>query len=275
MVRGVYFTSGTQEGSPIDRIMGQLARALRLEQRLLPPNPTSGKAYFITRLIKDVIFAETGLAGTNIRWERRRAALQWSVLAAGLLFAACAITAWTISFSKNATYVANVDAKLQAVAKQVNDLQGRQNPDVVALLPTLDSVRTLAATGGAADTSEPWSMGFGLYQGRKLGAASRAAYQRLIQDAFLPRLQARIEQQLRARDAQNPDLLYEALKAYVMLGDPQHFDADSLKAYITADWDTHLPRDVTSEQRKDLVSHLDALLAQGPLASPILPIANS
>ena len=36
VIRGVYFTSGTQEGSPIDRVMGALARGFGLERRLLP-----------------------------------------------------------------------------------------------------------------------------------------------------------------------------------------------------------------------------------------------
>ena len=36
-VRGVYFTSGTQEGSPIDRVMGSLARSFGLERALLAP----------------------------------------------------------------------------------------------------------------------------------------------------------------------------------------------------------------------------------------------
>ncbi|MGZ5171983.1 MAG: type VI secretion system membrane subunit TssM, partial [Burkholderiales bacterium] len=44
LVRGVYFTSGTQEGSPIDRIMGAFARALRLERKMVAPQRPSGKS---------------------------------------------------------------------------------------------------------------------------------------------------------------------------------------------------------------------------------------
>ena len=45
LVRGVYFTSGTQEGSPIDRIVGGLARALRLERKMLASQRPSGKSF--------------------------------------------------------------------------------------------------------------------------------------------------------------------------------------------------------------------------------------
>ncbi|MFL6662556.1 MAG: type VI secretion system membrane subunit TssM, partial [Rhizobacter sp.] len=43
-VRGVYFTSATQEGTPMDRALGGLARALGLASRILPPARPSGKA---------------------------------------------------------------------------------------------------------------------------------------------------------------------------------------------------------------------------------------
>jgi type VI protein secretion system component VasK len=36
-VRGVYFTSGTQEGSPIDRVMGSLSRSFGIERAMLAP----------------------------------------------------------------------------------------------------------------------------------------------------------------------------------------------------------------------------------------------
>src|SRR6185295_3849636 len=55
MLRGVYFTSGTQEGTPLDRVMTSLARAYGLQQSPLPNNVASGKSYFITRLLKSVI----------------------------------------------------------------------------------------------------------------------------------------------------------------------------------------------------------------------------
>ncbi|MBK7366027.1 MAG: hypothetical protein IPI97_13945 [Nitrosomonas sp.] len=46
LLRGVYFTSGTQEGNPIDRVMANLARSLQLDRKLLFPNRPSGKSFF-------------------------------------------------------------------------------------------------------------------------------------------------------------------------------------------------------------------------------------
>ena len=45
LLRGVYLTSGTQEGNPIDRVMGTLGRAFRLERKLLEPLVPSGSSF--------------------------------------------------------------------------------------------------------------------------------------------------------------------------------------------------------------------------------------
>jgi len=61
-LRGVYFTSGTQDGNPIDRVLVALARTFKLE-RANSANPGgTGKSYFLTRLLREVVFSEEQLA---------------------------------------------------------------------------------------------------------------------------------------------------------------------------------------------------------------------
>jgi type VI secretion system protein ImpL len=75
-VRGVYFTSGTQEGSPIDRVMGSLARSFGIERAMLAPQKSSGRSYFLTALLREVVFPEQRLAGADVKLERRRHTLR-------------------------------------------------------------------------------------------------------------------------------------------------------------------------------------------------------
>ena len=267
MLRGVYFTSGTQEGSPLDRMLGNLGRALQLERKVLPPQVPSGKSYFITRLLSELVIPEAGLAGSNLRWERRRALLQLAGLALAAVLTLGAVAAWAISYNKNRAYIADVQSRLRTVTQQIEALARQRDTSLVDLLPTLKAVRDMAQVSSGLPGKVPWSMGFGLYQGGKLEAAARHAYQRLLRDVFLPRLENRVRQQLQADGAGNPELLYEGLKAYIMLHDSKHFSADALKAFITADWAGSLPRDVVNEQRKELEGHLDALLASGDALS--------
>src|SRR5688572_17393593 len=76
LLRGVYFTSGTQEGTPIDRLLGAIGRKFAVSADAVMQPPGRGKAYFIEKLLKDVVFAESGLAGVNRRFEFQMAAAQ-------------------------------------------------------------------------------------------------------------------------------------------------------------------------------------------------------
>jgi type VI secretion system protein ImpL len=135
-------------------------------------------------------------------------------------------------------------------------------------MPALDAVRQIAITPAIAH-GVPLSMGYGLFQGDKLAAAAGQAYDRLLEQAFLPRLALRIEEQLRGANANDLEFAYEALKAYLMLNDSAQFDPEALKAWIRFDWERTLPRETTQAQRAELDGHLDALFARGALASPV------
>jgi type IV/VI secretion system ImpK/VasF family protein len=63
LLRGIYLASATQEGSPIDRVLATLSRSFNLERKVQPPTVGTGKGFFLRRLLRDVIFAEAGIAG--------------------------------------------------------------------------------------------------------------------------------------------------------------------------------------------------------------------
>jgi type VI secretion system protein ImpL len=61
-LRGVYYTSGTQDGNPIDRVLVALARTFRLERSNGQGSGGTGKSFFLTRLLREVVFSESELA---------------------------------------------------------------------------------------------------------------------------------------------------------------------------------------------------------------------
>ena len=200
LLRGIYFTSGTQEGTPIDRLLGAIAQRFGLEQSSLVAFSGSGRSYFITTLLREVIFREASLVSTNPRAERRRNILRWSSYGAlGLLFlTACG--AWTYSYVQNREMEADVTASISAANAEASRLNTPvlKDEDPSLVLGALDKLRHLPQGYDVEPTAVPLSMKFGLYQGGPLHSEAVAAYQRGLNRLLLPRLVARLQKQLAA-----------------------------------------------------------------------------
>ncbi len=250
LLRGVYFTSGTQEGSPIDRLIGSMAQSMGLDRA-----HGTGRSYFIEKLFTAVAFAERGLVGSDPKVERRRKWIARGALALSVALVLVVGTLWTLSYRANQQYIAEVDSRLKPLGKSVQELSPAQR-EVIEVLPLLNAVRRLA------NDPPSWAEGLGLYQGDMLESESDSVYRKLLIAIFAPRLVTRIEEQLYAGGPS--DYLYEGLKAYLMLADSEHYDADFIKAWISLDWERHLPRDLAPEQRQALEQHLSALFDKRP-----------
>jgi type VI secretion system protein ImpL len=270
-LRGVYFTSGTQEGTPIDRVLGALARTFGVERRLTPPAAAKGRSYFLNHLLRRVVFVEQYLVGQNAEVERRSARLRLAGLAALSLATLTLLIGWGFSYLGNQRYIADIEAKLPALKDTVAALPPTSGSDPSALPEALAALRDAAQPPGFALDHPPLSLGFGLFQGDKLDAGAQVSYHRLLQRALAPRVAARLEERLRTANRDNLEFAYESLKAYLMLYNPEHLDKPGLQAWVGLDWDANLEGSLGPEKVALLKNHLDALLSRGgfELAQPI------
>ncbi|HSW25337.1 MAG TPA: type VI secretion protein IcmF/TssM N-terminal domain-containing protein, partial [Burkholderiaceae bacterium] len=273
LLRGVYFTSATQEGSPMDRALGALSRALGLAHRVLPPGRPSGRSYFVTRLLREVVLGEAGLAGTNRRWERQRAWLHGGVVIASTLLTVVALLwAWR-QYAGNTELLAAATptvARLQTQASLAKT--AAPGAELSTMVPLLDGLWSLAREGETRGGRRAASLG--LDQSGNIAAAAQDAYHHVLRDSLVPRLAKRLEQLLDASGADALFVRYEALKAYLMLFGGSHFDAAALRSYLLADWDQNAAQVGSAAARKALREHLDRLLATGEVGAPALADAN-
>ena len=261
-VRGVYFTSGTQEGSPIDRVMGAIGRSFGMDARSAAMPGARGKSFFLHRLLKDVVFAERGLGIVNPVAERRRRVLRLASVVGIAVLSTAVLVGWMVSRARNLDHAARVAERVPALQQAVAGLPPPANADVAPLPGVLAQVHDAAKSESFDIADPPMLHGLGLYQGDKLDAAAQLAYERLLQKTLAPRVARRLEERLRSATKDNLENAYEALKSYVMLHNPEQFDATPLRAWITLDWDQQYGR-LPPEQRTQLDAHLDALLALG------------
>jgi type VI secretion system protein ImpL len=248
LLRGVYFASGTQEGSPIDRVLGTLARSFNLERKTQPPLVGSGKSFFLRRLLHEVIFGEAGLAGVDPAVERGRLRARFAAYAAMALVTLGALGLWSASYFTNRALVAEASTRAAAAAAAVDGLREVRPGDEGKLLAALDTLHDVPrAEAGALSR-------FGLYQGEKIGAQAGRAYRNLLRDTLLAHLALSLEASLRAA----PDA--EVLAGYLALHETG--DAKSVERAALRVW--RLPQ----AAREGLPSHLRAALAERPLALP-------
>jgi type VI secretion system protein ImpL len=263
MLRGVYFTSGTQEGTPVDRMLAAIASRFGVTSAVAAPMPGRGKAFFIERLLRNVIFNESGLAGVNRRVQLQKFAVQSAAYIACAVVLVLGIVALLVSYSSNASYIDKVDAAAKSLDTVPAPAAGLAVP-VDAYLPRLDVLRAITAAAEQYRDGAPILMHMGLYRGKSIGEAARSAYTRSLNGALVPALAAGFEDQLRANVAA-PDRLYEYLKGYLMLADDKHRDPDHLRFLAQREWQRQYSSDPAAQQR--LGEHFGELLSDDRLTS--------
>ncbi len=270
LVRGVYLTSGTQEGTPFDRVLGAMQRQFGVAASVQSATAAqgSGRSYFLRNLLQKVVFAEAFVVERNPARDRRRRIVQGVGVAACVLALAGALVGFVVSYANNKGYLAEVTPRAEALALTVKATPNTTSDDLVTLLPILDEAYALPNSEKFDLDAPPLSYQFGLYQGKRVRGAANAAYDRLLEELLLPRVALRVARLLREAPPDNLESIYGRLKAYLMLYEPDHYRASFLLAAVTADWQANEASGLPIEAQKSLVLHLQRLFQDRLRQSP-------
>ena len=278
MLRGVYFTSGTQEGTPIDRLMMGMARTFGIGRQAIGTGRGTGRSYFLTRLFEGVIFPEAGLVSADDKVERRYRWTKRIAIAAAILVAIGTGALWTRSYLGNKAMLAEAQSKIDDYKSAAAAIPGNPigDTDLPGIVPALNLLRTVPGNPAQGEIDPEGRVQWGLYQGDVVGSQAQQAYKAALNQHMLPRLLLRLEEQMQA-NMDNADLLYEALKIYLMLGLQGPMNQDIVKEWLALDWSIAFPGAAREPLRADLALHAEALLAHpleeialnGPLVQQI------
>ncbi len=248
-VRGVYLASGTQTGSPVDRILLSVG---------MPPSATEhavgrGRSYFLKRFFSDLVFPEQGITGRNAGAERSQK-LRYTVgLAAGVAALVVALGTWSYGYFKNMGLIRSVYATASAYSDAAGLSRGgtATPPEALAALNVLG--KATADMGSASD------FGLGLGQGGRLKGELDAIYGRDLQRRLTPILASLAENRM-AADMNAPASLYDDLKSYLILGGRGPMLPEQILAWVQPAWLAG-SRDPDAEvQAGDIARHAKALL---------------
>jgi type VI secretion system protein ImpL len=260
-LRGVYITSGTQDGTPIDRLMGSMAANFGISRQQLPAFSGTGRSYFLMRLMRNVIFGEASLVSADTKVEKRARLVHYVMLGVTAAATLLVLAGWIGAYFNNTAMIAEIETQVAAYNERAKAVQLERvaDSDLRPVLPLLAIARDMPGGYAYRNQTSPLLLQLGLYQGDKLGSQAIAVYRRDLNRLLLPRLLLRLEQQLTQNQAR-PDFLYEALKVYLMLGTQGKLDKSLVKRWMALDWAAQLPGPEYEDTRVTLQGHLDALL---------------
>jgi type VI secretion system protein ImpL len=273
-LRGLYFTSGTQQGTPIDQLIGALIKSFGAEDISGSAYSGLGKSFFLTDLIQKVVIGEAAWVSTD-RAAVRRARIVKAALYSGLVIASAATAgAWWVSYSHNKQLIAQTDAAIvdsRAAAGPLANETLISDRDFGKILPVLHKLRFLPDGYAARNTPTPLAATFGLSQRERLRSSSENVYHLALERLLRPRMIFRMEEQLEANRG-SPSFVYQALKVYMMLGGLQRPDRDLIVAWWRQDWGDLYPGAANGDGRKELEEHLLAMLELEGSEEPLIAL---
>lgn len=262
LLRGVYFTSGTQEGTPIDRLMMGMAQTFGIGRQAIGSGTGTGRSFFLTRLFEGVMFPEAGLVSADDKVERRYRWTKRIAIAAAVVSSIGVTALWARSYIGNAALLQTATDDIERYRVAAAQIPGSpiEDSDVPGVVPALNILRDMPVNPTVQDPDPERQLTYGLYQGKVVGNQTAQSYQAALNEHLLPRLLLRLEDQIQA-NMNNPDFLYEALKIYLMLGQQGPMSQDLVKEWMTLDWSVAFQGQARDVLRQDLEGHLDALLS--------------
>ncbi|EDM78072.1 hypothetical protein PPSIR1_23684 [Plesiocystis pacifica SIR-1] len=226
MLRGCYFTSGTQEGRPIDRLMGSMAQAFGMQANsLLGAQQTEARSYFLGNLFNKVIFADRELARRSAKHMLRSQVVKWAA-AGGILLTAIGATVLPIrSMKANQEVLGEVDEATEKVAEPNEGAAIAPVERIYPLYEAQDKVYEFE------NDSTPVKLRWGMYQGDQVLDPARSLFGRTMRaELIVPLLEERrLELTNFANryptDEDEPPVdesgaAFESLRAYLLLAGP-------------------------------------------------------
>lgn len=271
ILRGFYFTSGTQGGTPIDQVLGAMgAGAGGASTGFLSGK---GRSYFLHDLLKKVIFAERDWVGYD-RGRVLRRAVGRAVGKGMITLVSVAVMALMVfSFWSNATLVREVAGQTQAYEQRAAAFLGPQRIDTPATRPLLPALGTLRAMPAGYANPRPQDLvqDLGLSRRESLRGAAVQAYSDSLEQLLRPRMMLQVEEDLSQYLVEDRKIdAYRALKVYILLAKEQDGREDDLaiQSYFAQAWAEEYAG--ADREYRAINAHLAAMLELDGRVTPLV-----
>ncbi|MDO3379320.1 type VI secretion system membrane subunit TssM [Geoalkalibacter halelectricus] len=246
---GVYLTSATQEGTPLQRILGNMRQAFGYVEETSAVPREAVRSYFVKKVFQDIVFTN---AQAGIK-TRRREVVARLLKSTWVLASLALILGSFMVLSTSLTSNTLVLQRGSAAAEQVRFALAAAEPQPRKVLASLDDLHAHYTNLRDYERKLPWHLVLGVYQGgAQIDPSRRILLDALELSFFQPvarALEFRLENQIRqweTMDEKGREKIrrdyYEDLRTYLMMARPEHLDQGTALPRLTEIWRKELLR---------------------------------
>lgn len=248
---GIYLTSATQEGTPLQKILGNMRQAFGYVDEEQDGKQSEPKSYFVKNFFKEVVFPNSNDVSRTRKLGLIHRTLKTAFILASLGAVIACFLLLSTTLTMNTLLLKKGNAASEHLVAEIRTDDNGLYRDFQALTQVLEQYRTLSAY----EKRLPLTLTIGIYEGDRQLPAIRAvllkAYERVFFKPAVQGLEMRLTnfaQQWTTATLQGQDEIrepyYEALKCYLMLGAPKRLDPDFVEPVL---------RDIIQERLTDYV----------------------
>lgn len=260
--RGFYFTSGTQEGTPIDQVIKSMSAAFGLKEDAAPAAaPVDKKSYFINHLFTKIIFPDQTLARTSAKVMRRQKIVHFGTLGLSAVGTVLITIVLVTSFFANRSLLNGAEAAATKMRESANGPSNTALEALEGLRHEIDALDDFDRNG------PPVAKRWGLYRGSTVNPALRTLYFTSLKKLFLVPLGDRLRKEMdeifrkESRTPEDTERLDDLQRVYQMLAGELPADKDLMENVLTKEgrWLTGVGGQPTSSADRQLKFFLTQL----------------
>jgi type VI secretion system protein ImpL len=232
IVRGCYFTSGTQTGSPINRIVTRVAQVTGMAATHQTLWNNDQRSYFIKDCLERVILSEEDRFSSLYGYAKKQSRIKTACLFVFSLVGVVFCLGLSLSYKNNLDYLSVAEANIkQWETRYSSSLSSDSIFSSAKLNEQLKALHTFSANErGLGDLLNQRFAGLGLNQHQSLENGLQASYRRLLKRILLPFIQQQLERDL--LDESDTTRQYQALKSYLMMSNSKRRNPPFIQTFL-------------------------------------------
>lgn len=270
--RGIYFTSAFQRAGDyiIDRLQPSLMTAFEFVDKPYQTILThDSRAYFINCFFVDLLTHSNKVnkkfRGAGPHWFKKISQTQLAISSVCIMALVIFSGATVWQYQQDKYLLVKSELALKNYQLHFADLK----PQTTSLSQTFAALNSIyQAKKFITQANQSWFMQINFLTHGNITASANRTYLITLQKLLLPQLQQSLENKLLANNTQPQDL-FQTLKVYLMLGNPQRRQPNYITTWAVKNWQTALPKQADSnfqQYLQDLLINNPAKIILNPLA---------